>query len=74
MRPSKQQLQNVANTFNLAYQPGDSVKVQRIGNDPGSTFIDVIEQGAFVMGGHTVMVMLKGKRSWDASFVVGKAT
>lgn len=69
---SPQQLQNQVNTFNRAYKVGDKVEVLKSAKS-AETFVDEIKNEATVMGEHTAMTWLKGKGSYDLSFVVGLA-
>lgn len=68
----EKQLENQINQFNELYEIGDKVEVLKNLNSD-ETFIDEIKHNATIMGGHTAMTWLKGKGSYDLTFVVGKA-
>ncbi len=66
---SKEQLESQVETFNKAYKVGDLIEVyKKLG---GETFVDEIKHSATIMGGHTAMTWLKGKGSYDLTFVKG---
>jgi hypothetical protein len=69
---TEQQLQNQVNQFNETFKVGDKVEVLKRANGE-ETFIDEIKHEATIMGGHTAMTWLKGKGSYDLTFVKGKA-
>lgn len=69
---TQQQLENQVNQFNQTYKVGDEVEVLKRA-DGSETFIDEIKHEATIMGGHTAMTWLKGKGSYDLTFVKGKA-
>jgi uncharacterized protein with von Willebrand factor type A (vWA) domain len=66
-----QQLQSQVDTFNSAYKVGDKVEVFRYASDP-EAFIDEIKHEATIMGGHTAVIWLKEKGSYNLTFVKGK--
>ena len=68
---SKEQLESQVNTFNSTYKVGDKVEVWLILGK--KTFIDEIKHEATIMGGHTAMAWLKGRGSYDLTFVKGLA-
>lgn len=69
---TQQQLENQVSQFNQTYKVGDEVEVLKRA-DGTETFIDEIKHEATIMGGHTAMTWLKGKGSYDLTFVKGKA-
>lgn len=69
---SEKQLINQVNNFNKIYKIGDKVEVYKIKGQK-ETFIDEIRYEASIMGGHTAMAWLKGKGSYDLTFIKGKA-
>ncbi len=67
---SIEQLESQVNTFNQAFKVGDKVEVFKIlGGEP---FIDEIWHEATIMGGHTAMIWLSKKGSYNLTFVKGK--
>lgn len=69
---SQRQLENQVAQFNLAFNVGDKVEVLEQANED-ATFVDEITHAATIMGGHTAMTWLKGRGSYDLTFVKGRA-
>lgn len=65
---SQQQLENQVSTFNDVFKVGDKVQVLKHA-DSKETFEDEIKHPATIMSGHTAMAWLKGKGSYDLTFV-----
>ncbi|MGD1842269.1 MAG: hypothetical protein ACFB0B_15435 [Thermonemataceae bacterium] len=60
-------LQTQVAVFNETYGVGDKIEVWRIVGE--ETFIDEISHVATILNGHTAVVWLKEKGSYDISFV-----
>lgn len=65
------QLKSSVEKFNSIYKIGDKVEVLKRKNGI-ETFTDTIKHEATIMGGHTAVIWLKEKGSYDLTFVCRK--